>query len=658
MYVRLIKPIWGKPLIRKQDNPDFVKQIEGKDIIEGEFTEEALAEYNNAGYNVYFFPNSFKQKDPNKFFLSGKDITDFNYVFVDMDLKDEIYESKEAFLDALVNFPIKPTTVVDSGNGIHAYWRCENLTRELYMVLQMRLIQEFHTDQSVWTPLQLMRLPGFYNTKKYDDFKLAKYIVDEEGTVSIEDLDRFLPELTEVNEKKIQEHLDKLDGIASILDEVDVDLEELPEEFIEILEDSASKYKHLKALFNDPVSVCGDRSTADFKLANILWKYYNFDYNQLMQVMSNTKKALSRNGNSKVEYAAAIVYKAVNENPDEKYDIASISERKRMGDIKENGKPVRGPEFWDYPVLHNPWRRGQVLGMIAAPGIGKTSATLKMFKEILKNDKSKRELAVFFTLEMPDYEIIERWDKLTADCTELSDRLYVISNEDPEGNPRHINLQDIVGFTNSIKRKTGQDVSTIAIDHIGVLNPEIDLSEEPNFAVHGEPGKGNKRYLGIETICAKTKEIAKLLDVFLIVQSQTSKEKAGGGDVPLGTNAAFGTARFEWYMDYVLTFWQPLYRVAGEAPLTVLAFQYGKIRAKHKKDMIKTYDKKLLYYDLDSGDLRDVTENELSDANHWAKIAQGKRAQEREDKDIPDFKPLNIRRLNQLVEQKNNVDRN
>ena len=651
MYCRLIKPDWAKPLIRKQENPDFVREIQGKNVIEGEFSPEELKELNEIGYNVYFFPNTFDHKDPDKMFLSGKDITKFQYVFIDMDLKDGVYESKEHFIETVNQFSVTPTMIVDSGNGVHVYWQIDDLNRELFMIFQMRLIQQFKTDHSVWTPLQLMRFPGYFNTKDPENYKLADFVLDTDEFVDAGALHDALPPLSEDNEKKIQDHLDKLNGIASILSEVEADLEELPDKFVDILESKSSKYKHVQDLFNDPVGVCGDRSTADFKLANVLWRHYDFNYSELMQVMCNSKKALSRNGNSKIDYAAAIVYRAVHDNPDEKYDIASISERKRMGEIKESGKPVLGPQFWDYPLLHNPWRRGQVLGMIAAPGVGKTTATLKMMKDILLNDKTKREIAVFFTLEMPDYEIIERWDKLTVGEPELSDRLFVVSNEDPEGNPRHINLQDIVGFTNAIKRKTGQEVSTIAIDHIGVLNPEVDLSVEPNFGVQGEPGRGSKRYLGIETICAKTKEVAKLLDVFLIIQSQTTKEKAGGGDVPLGTNAAFGTARFEWYMDYVLTFWQPLYRVQNEAPLTALAYQYGKIRAKHSQDQIKTYEPKVLYYDMDNGDLRTVTDKELQDVNYWTKIAQTKRSEEKEDKNTPDFKPLNLRKINELLDK-------
>src|SRR5690606_13115645 len=93
----------------------------------------------------------------------------FNFIFVDMDLKDKVYETKEAFFRKLSEFPVKPTMVVDSGNGVHAYWSIQNLSRDEYVFSQLALIKHFNTDDSIYTVLQLMRLPGFMNTKRHGD---------------------------------------------------------------------------------------------------------------------------------------------------------------------------------------------------------------------------------------------------------------------------------------------------------------------------------------------------------------------------------------------------------------------------------------------------------------------------------------------------------
>ena len=61
MFYRLIKPSWGKKKIRLDggfvDNPDYIKTIKGKDVLEGCFDQEYVEEKNKQGYNVYIRNN-------------------------------------------------------------------------------------------------------------------------------------------------------------------------------------------------------------------------------------------------------------------------------------------------------------------------------------------------------------------------------------------------------------------------------------------------------------------------------------------------------------------------------------------------------------------------------------------------------------------------
>ncbi len=223
MFYRLIKPSWGKTKLFKNgesvDNPNFVKAINGPDILEGCFEESYLKEKNAEGYNVYWFPNHPSKNiySENIKFLSGKHIDTFKYVFVDMDLKDGIYKDKLEFLEKLDEFPVKPTIVVNSGNGVHAYWEVEDLTKEAYIILQFGLINYLKTDESVWTVLQLMRVPEFLNTKDPENPKPAEIIKElSSGEVyKTEDLIGHL-NITADQEKKAQNHLDKLEGKAIV----------------------------------------------------------------------------------------------------------------------------------------------------------------------------------------------------------------------------------------------------------------------------------------------------------------------------------------------------------------------------------------------------------------------------------------------------------
>ena len=62
-------------------------------VVEGLFTMEQLKEFNEIGYHIYYLPNHPKTYQGGS--VEGKDIDSFEYVFVDCDLKDGFYKSKE-----------------------------------------------------------------------------------------------------------------------------------------------------------------------------------------------------------------------------------------------------------------------------------------------------------------------------------------------------------------------------------------------------------------------------------------------------------------------------------------------------------------------------------------------------------------------------------
>jgi hypothetical protein len=183
---RLIKPEWAKEDPDKQALPNI---IEGED-----FTIDFLKEKNNLCYNVYYFPNHNKTPIENPF-LSGKDVSVFKYCFVDMDLKDGVYKTVDEFVNFVLSEEPKPNRLVFSGNGVHAYWNISDLTLESYIETQLKLIKKYKTDKSIWTVLQLMRLPGFYNTKDKSNFKLVEETQITDKLYQVSDLKAILPDL-------------------------------------------------------------------------------------------------------------------------------------------------------------------------------------------------------------------------------------------------------------------------------------------------------------------------------------------------------------------------------------------------------------------------------------------------------------------------------
>lgn len=664
MFFRLIKPDWGKKKILRNgtyvDNPNFIRSVgaDHENTIEGFFKNKSfIRSKNSEGYNVYFFPNH-PSKDVYKegvTHLSGRHIDTFKYVFIDMDLKDKVYASKEEFLAKVAEFPLKPSMVVNSGNGVHVYWKIKDLTRDSYLETQMRLINAFKTDESVWTVLQLMRFPNFKNTKNEAEFKDVNILTnfcELNKEYNIEELLPLLPALEPIQEKKIQKHKDMLDGKITLnLEDNQVPLDELPEKFVDFLlknykvNSKGLEYKKeiarldqlstiARELFDTPTKRFKDRSKADFALANLL-KKAGFSYGEALAVLANTQKAKEK-GLHAQEYALCTVSKIYEEETKsfiKEKGIYSVADRLKQGFRKDaEGERVFGPSFFD--CLETRWTKTNVLGLIGAPGGGKTTVALNIFKHMIENNPNSDDIFIFFSLEMPEKEILERWVSLVGEDPVKCARLYIVSNEDSEGTPRNINLQDIVEYTQNICKETKKNAGAVVVDHIHILHNTIDLDRPHTFGAEGSVigVRDGKAVLSISDICKATKPLAKLLNTFLIMLTQTTKEK-GKGDTPIDKDGAYGAAQYEWMMDYVITIWQPLMRLYDKTDLRILAWQYAKIRQKSNRDRITTYRQNLLTYEQ-NGVLRPLLFSEFEKFQELIPQAHDIRSKLKDKKDL------------------------
>lgn len=615
-FYRLIKPDWAKPLLKNgENNPDFKREIDGPDTYEGcNYSPEYLKEMNEKGYNIYFFPNhpSSDVYATGTRHLSGKDIDVFNFIFVDMDLKDKVYESKEQFLETLAQFPIKPTMVVNSGNGVHAYWSIQGLTRDEYVFAQLALIKHFKTDESVFTTLQLMRLPGYFNTKKADNFVPAQ-VVETHSSGETYTLDQFPKDLfAALDDKDIsrgQKHLDRLDGKLTINTADFVDMNELPESFIEFISDP--KNASAKNLWTNPSGPPhNDRSKSDLSLCNILFRN-GFNRKEAFKVISNTQKALSHANRS--QYAEYTVDKVYSEKLNSKYKTVAQRNRSPEGE-SQVGALVKATDYFDTAVLGNPWRKREMTGLIAGTGVGKTTVTLKWIKDAIQNNPDNDDIFVFFSLEMAAGEIVEKWNKLVGRNSPLAERLYVIDTVNENFEPRNIGLQEILEDCQELKHLTGKNIGMMAIDHVNLISRHIDVRKKYTFGIDSEIGAGfgNIRTLSLNSLCNQLKVLCKMVDTHIIVLTQTTKEK-GVGDLPIDKDGAYGISNYENIMDRIITVWQPLKLVQNQTKTRFMAWQYVKIRNKHINDKIQTNEAKLLTFDLETGDLRLTTQDEYQE---------------------------------------------
>ena len=608
MFYRLIKSNWAiSNLTNKEPNPNFKREIQGPRIVEGCFSVEEVQRLNELGYNAYWFPNHPSRnvyQDMEIKYLSGKLIDVFEYVFLDMDLKDKVYDNIDHFLQVLQKFSVKPTLTIKSGHGVHVYWRIKDLERDAYVYTQLALLRHFKTDESVWTVLQLMRVPGSVNTKELDNFRKVE-VVEAFSTGNHYELKQFPTEIFSLSKEDLtraRNHLDKLDGRIQMNILEDVNLDELPDSFLQLI----AKDRGLYNLFYDPIGARGDRSSADMSLANILFQK-KIPKKEALQVLANTQKALSK-GNHRINYAQATLDKAYVERTINKF--LTVGQTLRAGHSSIERVLINGPLIFDCLVTR--WAKKQILGLIGGAGIGKTAVSLFIIKSIIENNPNNDDVFVFISLEMPAAEIIDRWLQLVGKDSPLTERLYVIDTEEEKKDlQRVIGLQEVYEYCADIKVSTGKEIGAVIIDHIGILSRHIDTRKDYTFGIESEQaaGWGNIRTLSIASLATQMKTLAKMLDAFLIPLTQTTKAK-GVGYTPLGKDAAFGVSQYENIVDYLITLWQPLLLVQDQLETRFLAWQYAKIRHQHKDDVIKPNSYKLLVYDMVTGLLESPDETQ------------------------------------------------
>lgn len=574
-----------------------------KRVLEGEFTDEQLADFNSEYYNIYYLPNYPSVYDPT-ITVDGSHIDTFEYVFVDMDLKDNKYPDKESFVERVLSYDLEPTFIVDSGNGVHAYYRVTDLTPMTYLKIQRRLTRLFDTDEAVAKIYQLMRVPGTVNTKHKDKFGLCERIYQGEATYTSEQLDSVLPPLTFQDEAYCKDHYNKTYNMEDKNVKID---DKIPLKFAQLIK-SNEEVRNIWSGNTD------DRSKGDYRLGHIMFAA-GLTKQEALSVLVNCAKALQRAPKHRISYASNIV--------DNIWTFEETTDKNSLGlsqsvtqILSRAGDTLKGTRFpcWSYiDATHHGFRLGQVIGLVAGSGVGKTAMALNMFLGFVQNNPDYDHF--FVPLEQPANEIADRWKTMCQGKEHLYEKVHVISNYDDSGSFRHLSLGEIKDYILKFQEVTGRKVGAVVIDHIGALKKK------------GKEGENQD----LMDICHSMKAFAIQTNTMVVMQSQSSREKAGIGDLELNKDAAYGTVYFESYCDFLVTIWQPLKRCyAEEGCPTVTAFKFCKIR--HKKaglDLIKEDVPYLLYFDSNNEYLRELTQLEEKSFKFFNNKATNKRKLDR-----------------------------
>ena len=518
MIYRCIAPQW-----LLDENPSLRR------VKEGEFSDEQLKEFNEQGYNIYFLPNMPTRYEGHH--VTGADIDIFRFAFCDMDLKDGVYETKEVFIQHIHTAGLPPTYIVDSGNGVHVYWKISDLDAVNFLRIQRRLIDKFKTDEAVGQIYQLMRQPGTLNTKVKGNFKKCEMLWNEPNIYTCEQLDTFLPPLKHEDEEYCQTHFNKTYALP-----LDITIDDKVPPCFDILLKENREVKNIWAGNVD------DRSVADYRLGHIM-NAHGFTQAEALSVLVNSPKAMSRAPIHRLSYAQNIVEKIEKwETPENRNSLTLSKSVKEILSKGENS--IKGQRFACSELIdktHHGFRLGQVIGLVAGSGVGKTAMALNMFRWFVQNNPDYDHF--FIPLEQPANEIADRWRTMCGKATHLHEKVQVISNYDDDNGYRNLSFSEIREYLLKYKEVTGRQIGCVVIDHIGALK---------------QTDKDGKK--GIEDICHQMKAFAIETNTLLVMQSQTSREKAGIGDLEIDKDAAYGTMYFEAYTDYLITIWQPLKR--------------------------------------------------------------------------------------------------
>lgn len=589
---RLIAPQWVL-----DENPKMRK------VLEGRFSSKEIADYNSQGYNIYYLPNYPSNYIENTT-VDGSQVDVFSWCYVDMDLKDEAYPDKDSFIEAVGIVGIPPTKIIDSGGGIHAYWKVSNLDAMSYLRFQRRLMRLLCTDEAVGQLFQLMRTPGTINTKRKDNQVPCELLFESEVEYTAEELDRLLPPIELDDERYCKQHYDKTYNLNQT--EVIIN-DKLPLKFAKLL----SSNPEVKSLWTEATD---DRSKNDFRLGHLMFAS-EFTKDEALSVLVNSAKALQRAPIHRASYATNIVDKIWT------FELAEDKEKLELSMsvreiLQRSGDTLKGTSFRCHKRIDNTahgFRLGQVIGLVAGSGVGKTAMALNMFRWFIQTNPDF--ISFFIPLEQPANEIADRWKTMCGSDTSLHDKVHIMSNYDENGGFRHLSFDEIREYIEKFQKVTGLKVGCIVIDHIGALKKK------------GKDGENQD----LMDICHSMKAFAIQTNTLLVMQSQSSREKAGTGDLELNKDAAYGTVYFESYCDYLITIWQPLKRCHSEQSCpTVTAFKFCKIRHKKgNKDVIQEDVPYYLKFDPDTEQMKDMSQDDITSFNYFLPKATNKRKADR-----------------------------
>lgn len=267
----------------------------------------------------------------------------------------------------------------------------------------------------------------------------------------------------------------------------------------------------------------------------------------------------------KMEMAAAL--KAIHPNAEWK-DIFAVVDydptysygacKSMLRSLHEYHQVMKGDHgqrvYLGYPSLDDKIRGirpGQVMGLMARAGVGKTALVCNLIANI--NRRERPHPVLFFSLEMPASEIAARIYSIdTGNNPRKVEEYFEKSMNDPriaEWTRKYrlfvtvddpgLTVKELEEKYNEATVYIGDSIPLVIIDYLGLLK-----------------GHGGSSYERVSTIARDLKNLAKRLSCAVIVLVQTSREGGNGGE-RITLSSARDSGVVEESMDFLLGAWRP-----------------------------------------------------------------------------------------------------
>ena len=239
---------------------------------------------------------------------------------------------------------------------------------------------------------------------------------------------------------------------------------------------------------------------------------------------------------------------AANRGADEQRIYDSVGQLGAIAD--DSARDAKGRIFLGMPTLDNTLegiRAGEVLGLLARPGIGKTLVLCHVTRSVAEQEAFAH---VFFSLEMPAPQIVDRLASAHFDLSrhQFRERLSagVLDGGEYTRTFQRFVLVDAPGLSvaqMAAKLRQiqagplkGIPIRLITIDHLGLIGGDRRMTT----------------YDRVSTQAREIKELAKRWQASVVLAVQVNREAGGDGSKELGLGAARDSGVVEEAMDYLI----------------------------------------------------------------------------------------------------------